>query len=311
MTTATRCPVCRTQYAGWAQRCSECGVALVLDQEPLDVLALPEESQVVYELEGWSLEQRSELGAVMAEEQIAHAWDGTDLIVSEDDEARLDELCELIEQGLDLDAITAAEPVAEPGAGGDGELDDLDEPITDVDHDGVVDPPGSQVLYELDEWEPDQREALSSALTEAGLPYGWEGTTLVVRASDDAAVEALLDDVEFPDALAVDGGDALAMEGGTGRPPASVDTMSELFIAADRLQHDVGDAGGIAIVAKLVEGLGDYDPPYGIDRPVWNRIVTLADSIADRLAAEDGGDEGDDAIVAEAQELRTILRPYV
>lgn len=53
-----------------------------------------------------------------------------------------------------------------------------------------------ELLYELDEWEDHERDALSEALAAEAVPYAWEGTTLVVRTSDEATVERVLDAVD-------------------------------------------------------------------------------------------------------------------
>src|SRR5262245_4755359 len=115
-----QCPVCEEWYADWATRCPVCGVALVYADEPteaddsvsngdgngdgdeaggrparpddFDVAALPEDEQLVYELGEWSLAMRADVAAALAERGIAHAWEGTDLIVPLDDEADVDEI---------------------------------------------------------------------------------------------------------------------------------------------------------------------------------------------------------------------------
>jgi len=155
------CPICRTEYAGWAPRCSTCGVALIPAGERIDVLSLPEESQVVYELTEWSLDQRTTLGEWLANEELPHVWEDTDLIVADLDEARVDQMCELIEGG---------------------KLEDGSDP--------------SQVAYELEEWTTEQRAELESRLGEAGVEYRWEpGFTLVVDPSQEALVDDVVDDL--------------------------------------------------------------------------------------------------------------------
>ena len=87
-----------------------------------------------------------------------------------------------------------------------------------------------------------------TAWTRPGIAYRWEETTLlVVAAKDEAAVEALLDELEYPDALPADED---ADETRTRRP---FELMSDLFLAADRLKHNTTDPDGIADLASLVE----------------------------------------------------------
>src|SRR3978361_765077 len=133
------CPICRTEYAGWAPRCSTCGVALQQASERIDVLSLPEASQVVYELNEWTLDQRTTLGEWLANEELPHAWEDTDLIVADLDESRVDAMCELIEGN---------------------KLEDGSDP--------------SEVDYELQEWTTDQRTDLETRLTAAEVPFRWE-----------------------------------------------------------------------------------------------------------------------------------------
>jgi hypothetical protein len=53
-----------------------------------------------------------------------------------------------------------------------------------------------ELVYELDEWEPHERDALSTALGDAGIAYTWDGARLVVHTADEAAVERILDEVD-------------------------------------------------------------------------------------------------------------------
>jgi len=82
--------------------------------------------------------------------------------------------------------------------------------------------------------------------------------------------------------------------------------MSDLFLAADRLQHapwDIVLAEELAVVADIV---GVSLPPYGIDAATWSRIHQLA------LAVDEAADGDDDAVTAERTiALREFLRPYV
>lgn len=310
------CTMCGSEYAAWASRCSSCGVALVPKDDSLNPLDLPEDEQVVYELAEWSLGQRTALEAELAEQAIPHAWEGTDLIVGVDSEERVDEICERVEAG---------------------ELGDEDDRAS-----------LGQVLYELDEWSPDERVALGRTLTDAGIAYAWEDeTTLVVRTDDEASVESLLDRIEYPNELPIEDdvpmstkrrATSAAAEGdddagdGTGDDgseddgaddkagdeddedevevlePASAELMGELFLAADRLQHDPSDAGGISGIADHVEDLDDYGPPWGMDPEPWAKAVSLANDIADVLADENGDP---DVVQERSKELRTLLRPFV
>ncbi len=49
--------------------------------------------QVVYDLSDWLPEERVQLGLLLERDGVAHEWEGADLVVSEDDWDRVDELC--------------------------------------------------------------------------------------------------------------------------------------------------------------------------------------------------------------------------
>ena len=54
---------------------------------------------MVYELGGLVLDMQAEAAEVLAESQIPHTWDGTDLIVHLDWEPMVDELLDAVERG--------------------------------------------------------------------------------------------------------------------------------------------------------------------------------------------------------------------
>jgi hypothetical protein len=158
---AMTCPVCRETYADWASKCSVCGVGLAQEGDHVDPRTLPEENQVIYELEDWTLDQRTELGERLAESEIDHAWDDTELIVADVDEELVDSLVAFID------------------AGGD--------------------PNATEVTYELETWTTIDRSVLEQRLSHAKLAYRWEpGFTLVVAAADEAAVDAIVDVIAPP-----------------------------------------------------------------------------------------------------------------
>ena len=239
---------------------------------PLD---LPEEEQVVYELGQWSLDLQAEAAEVLAESQIPHAWDGTDLVVHLDWEHMVDELLDAVERGAT----------------------------------GSVDASDDELVYELDEWPPEDREALSARLAEAGVSHRWEGqATLVVAPGDEEVVEHVLDGVEFPNALEVaavvedDDAAAVAAEA------ASFEVLSSLFLAADRLKGNPLDAEGIADLSDAVDAADPDVPPFGIVPGLWRDAVERANRLADALADDD---DRSPEVAAQAAELQGILRPFV
>lgn len=238
------CPVCNTVYAGWAPRCSTCGVALVQPDEMVDPLTLPEDRQVIYELDGWTLDQRTELGEALAEHYVAHAWDGTDLIVADLDEELVDSLCEQIEGG---DAVAS-------------------------DRSGAV-------AYELETWTRIQREELERRLTAAELAFSWEpGFTLVVEAELEDEVDAIVAELS-PD----DGESADEDEDADDRPEASAEVLSDLFVAADILARNTLDSDGLSRLTAVIDEVDNCSAPYGMDGPAWDQIADAADDLADAI----------------------------
>jgi hypothetical protein len=237
-------------------------------------LELSEDDQVVYELGEWSLDLQAEAAEVLAESEIPHAWQGTDLVVHVDWENTVDEL-----------------------------LDDVERGAT-----GQVDTTDDELVYELDEWPAEDREALSTTLTERAIAHRWEGeATLVVAPDVEELVEAALDELEFPHALPVepiesfDAVDEAAEE-------TSFEVLSSLFLAADRLKGNPVDADGIEDLSTALERADPDVPPFGIVPGLWRDAVERANRMADALADDD--DRSDDVAV-EAAGLQALLRPYV
>jgi hypothetical protein len=55
---------------------------------------------------------------------------------------------------------------------------------------------GEGLVYDLDDWSELERQAVGDRLREAGVPHGWDGTSLQVAAQDEGVVENILDIVE-------------------------------------------------------------------------------------------------------------------
>jgi hypothetical protein len=242
--------------------------------DPTNPLDLPEQEQVVYELGGWSIDMQAEAAEVLAESQIPHAWAGTDLVVHVDWEQLVDELLDAVERGAT----------------------------------GTVDTSDDELVYELDEWPPEDRETLRAQLAESGLNHRWEGdATLVVAPGDEEVVEALLDGVEFPDALPVaeideDDDAAVAAE------ETSFEVLSSLFLAADRLKGNPLDAEGIADLSEALEDADPDVPPFGIVPGLWRDAVDRGNRLADTLADDD---DRSPEVAEQAAELQALLRPFV
>jgi hypothetical protein len=92
-----------------------------------------------------------------------------------------------------------ATPVDGDGDGGVGASADAtpgDPAAGEGDDEGGQDDDGEGVVYDLGDWSEIERQAITERLREAGIPHGWEGTSLLVADVDEAAVENVLDIVE-------------------------------------------------------------------------------------------------------------------
>ena len=58
----------------------------------------PDTVKVVYDLSSWNFDQQADVAADLAEAGIPHVWDGTDLMVPQEIEARADAVIDALEQ---------------------------------------------------------------------------------------------------------------------------------------------------------------------------------------------------------------------
>lgn len=173
------------------------------------------------------------------------------------------------------------------------------------------------IVYELGDWTADQRGALDTRLVAEGIEHDWrlpEGIDVVdsleggpewVQATDlhvnetmEEIVDALVDEIDFPDSLAADIDD--------GEGDVDWKQMSELYVAADRLKDSPGDlvrAGEFFDAADALPARA----PYGIEAQVWEQVRAQAAEISAALEA----DADDDVVESHAQKLRDLLFPFV
>ena len=247
----------------------------------------PDATRVHYDLANWSFEQMAELAAALADAEIPHAWDGNELIVPESAEADTDDIVAQVEVRLGIaerqprSRCRHARPI----------------PLAD-------DAPSTE--YDLAEWEPSERELVTSHLVARGLPFRWEEDVLLVgpktrnwstRSSTTsrttkASSSPTRDDADDDDA------DRLPFE-----------TLTTFFLAGDRLQKNPLDADGLEQLLAAIDVADPDRPPYGVDKRLWVRTCELADDLAAALV---DGDEPDAVETqAVAAELHDLLRPYV
>ena len=127
----------------------------------------PEALTTRYDLADWSVDDRADVAAALADAEVAHSWDGSELLVAQDTEQVVDAILDEIEDELDN---------LEDGDDGSGE-DNITE-------------------YELDEWSEGERKQLCDMLDNLDIGYRWDGTMLLVPIGVEAVVDSCLDSID-------------------------------------------------------------------------------------------------------------------
>lgn len=259
----------------------------------------PDATRVHYDLAAWSFDQQAELAADLADAGVPHTWEGAELVVPEDSEADADAIINAVEERLGIVYDDDGELVIAGGLQALSADEVLPDPVPLAADDATTE-------YELDDWSPEDRDALTRALTRQGHPFRWEGEVLLVRTDDEALVESLLDLVEAGDdaELAPDLGDEHADDD---RLP--FETLTTFFLAGERLKRNPLDADGLEELLAALEVADAARPPYGVDPRLWQRTCELADELAGALA--DGELPDEDVAREVAEELHNLLRPVI
>lgn len=160
------------------------------------------------------------------------------------------------------------------------------------------------LVYEMDGWEQGERDAIDALLVEGGIAHRWEGDDLLVPEECEDRVDALMDRVEFPDALeAVEGEEEDDVD-----DEAVYAVMSDLFVAADRLAGErIVDVEMAGELVTATAAASNSPPPYGVEPASWKQVQQLAEGIVAALEAE----ADDEMVTREAASLRDLLRRFV
>jgi hypothetical protein len=126
----------------------------------------PEALTTRYDLADWSVDDRADVAAALADAEVAHSWDGSELLVAQDTEQVVDAILDEIEDELD-------------------NLEDGD----DSGEDNITE-------YELDEWSEGERKQLCDMLDNLDIGYRWDGTMLLVPIGVEAVVDSCLDSID-------------------------------------------------------------------------------------------------------------------
>lgn len=169
----------------------------------------------------------------------------------------------------------------------------------------MLTPSEDEIGYELSDWPVTARGPVTAALVEAGIPYRWEsGLVLVVPEVAEERVDAVLDELEEEADDADADGEEEEADGGEEAQAA----MSDLFVAADRLQHAPFDEALAADLKEAADAVVSSLPPYGIERRVWRHIQDSAAAIVSALEEEETDGE---AVAEDTRALREFLWEYV
>jgi hypothetical protein len=180
----------------------------------------------------------------------------------------------------------------------DGDVSDAAEASDEDDDSDDEEEATGEVAYDLSEWDDDQLTALGEALDEAGVAHAWDDDELYVREVDEQLVDAILEEVAHPHALEPesDDGDAGAV------------LLGELFVVADRLQHDPEEHEAVALLLRLATATEDADAPYGLSEDDWEALRGRVDTLAEALEVDD---PNLDEVLEAAGQLRNAIRPFV
>jgi len=258
-----------------------------------DSLSDPDAPRVYYDLSEWDFEQQAELASSLAEVEIPHGWDGTELYVPDDFEAATDAVFAEVEARLniigrgvpDFDDTTPPEGLADETTETEIRLIFADTPLTE---------------YDLADWAELERSLVIDSLFEANIPTRWEGDVLLVPTEDEGRVDAILDEIESGDVIPVinDSGDEIPFE-----------TLNSFFLAGERLRKHPHDADGLERLLVALKVADPNRPPRGVELRVWRRSCELAESLADALTSESEEDVEQVQPIAEA--LHDHLRPLI
>ena len=256
----------------------------------------PEATRVHYDLAAWSFDQQADLASELADAGIAHTWEGTELVVPEELEAEAEAIINQVEQRLGITydesgGLSRAELLSEDGP--------LPEAVRLADSAATTE-------YDLGDWPPGDREALTRALTRQGHPFRWEEAVLLVQTDDEAFVESLLDLVEAGDEVSLepDVNDEFAAE-----DQLPFETLTTFFLAGDRLRRNPLDADGLDQLLAAVAVADPERPPFGVEPRLWARTCELAEELTDALVEDDVPNE--EAATEVAAELYELLRPFI
>jgi hypothetical protein len=327
----SRCPSCGDLFFEDVATCPSCGADLVEVEDrrtvPADVRPAASVAHERRELHEWTMEGRRLLDGMLHRAGIPRSWQGSTLLTPEVEHQRVEEMVALVGTG-DARVGEPDERAGDDPADDDRAEDDVaDDDVADAtepalvpqgldedgdDEDGEGDGPDGDVGYDLTGWTDLARGDLVAALAEAEIEHGWDADgDLVVGAADEARVDAIferLTDADSGDAANDDLPDDNFYDDVDDDGLLVQETLSDLFVGADRLLHNPLDGSAARLVIDGRDQARALRLPFGFERPQWRTILAASDALADSF--EPGGID-DDAIRERAATLRALLRDLV
>lgn len=250
----------------------------------------PDAAKVFYDLSAWDFDQQAELASALADLEIPHSWEGTELVIPAESEEQVDAVFSELEARLNIAPAGEQDEDgddAEPNPAEWSVLED-DTPTTD---------------YDLTAWSDLDRSLVTESLDAEAIAYRFVDGVLSVPTSAEDAVDDILDEVEAGEMIPEinDGpeGDALPFE-----------SLNSFFLAGERLRKDARDADGLERLLDAIKIADPDRPPRGVELRVWRRSCELAEQLADVLV-EGSEDEVIEGAQPVAEALHDLLRPLV
>ena len=164
--------------------------------------------------------------------------------------------------------------------------------------------------WELDEWTPDARAELTTALIESGIAHRWEQTVLLVASAVEGEVEEILDEIENNNEISDDDDDdSDDDDDDDDANVADAKVLGQLSALAQRISRNPSDANSIRTLERLLEEIDGANAPGEMSDSVWRQVKDLANQIEDALVGSAQPDES--TAMDLAGRLFAILRSNV
>ncbi len=181
--------------------------------------------------------------------------------------------------------------------------DTVDDLIDEIEERVALDlaPGVKTVTYEVGDWPYGLEDRFIEALIENRVPHQRGYQEIAVGTTDEEQVDALVEAItaawedEQPTEEELDGPDAQQV-------------LSELFVSADRLQHDASDRAGTVRFDDAAGVLEKVGLPFGFAQGDWDEVTARVTALRDLLG---DAESTDDQIIEAARDLRAHLRPLV